>query len=122
MNDTLLIISRADFLTKQDFNQSDTWLINSGVNIRSLYNTFNQENEHETEAPYTKISKEMYIPICSSCNRKRDNNDVWASFDMFKVKGLKSVITHGICPECIEKLYPELFKKAVNERHCHLQN
>jgi CheY-like chemotaxis protein len=41
-----------------------------------------------------------YLPICSSCKKIRDGQDVWQSPEMFfrKYAGLK--FTHGICPDC----------------------
>jgi len=44
-----------------------------------------------------------YLPICSSCKKIRDGQDVWQTPEMFfrKYAGLK--FTHGICPDCIGK-------------------
>ena len=44
-----------------------------------------------------------YLPICSSCKKIRDGQDVWQTPEVFfrKYAGLK--FTHGICPDCIGK-------------------
>lgn len=44
-----------------------------------------------------------YLPICSSCKKIRDRQDVWQAPEAFfrKYAGLK--FTHGICPGCAGK-------------------
>jgi CheY-like chemotaxis protein len=44
-----------------------------------------------------------YLPICASCKRIRDGQDVWQPPEMFfrKYAGLK--FTHGLCPDCVGK-------------------
>ena len=44
-----------------------------------------------------------YLPICSSCKKIRDGQDVWQPPEVFfrKFAGLK--FTHGFCPDCIGK-------------------
>jgi CheY-like chemotaxis protein len=44
-----------------------------------------------------------YLPICSSCKKIRDGQDMWQPPEVFfrKYAGLK--FTHGLCPDCIGK-------------------
>ena len=44
-----------------------------------------------------------YLPICSSCKKIRDGQDVWQPPEIFfrQYAGLK--FTHGLCPDCIGK-------------------
>ena len=44
-----------------------------------------------------------YLPICSSCKKIRDGQDVWQSPEIFfrKYAGLK--FSHGLCPNCTDK-------------------
>ena len=44
-----------------------------------------------------------YLPICSSCKKIRDGQDVWQPPEVFfrKYAGLK--FTHGLCPDCVGK-------------------
>jgi len=51
------------------------------------------------------------VPICASCKKIRDDEGYWEHVESY-VKGLTGVsFSHGICPECREKLYPGLGKK-----------
>jgi len=50
------------------------------------------------------------IPICSNCKRMRDDNGCWHVIGQQILENADVQITHGICPECIKKLYPQ-FKR-----------
>jgi hypothetical protein len=47
------------------------------------------------------------LPLCSSCHKIRDENHIWQILETFIQDRSKVSFTHGICPECIKKLYPE---------------
>ena len=51
------------------------------------------------------------LPICSSCKNIRSDDGYWASIEVYIGEHSEAEFTHGICPDCAEKLYPELFKK-----------
>jgi PAS domain S-box-containing protein len=48
------------------------------------------------------------LPICSGCKRIRDENGKWWPIDLYVERQTQSRITHTICPDCKEVLYPEL--------------
>ena len=47
-----------------------------------------------------------FIPICASCKRIRDDDGKWVSIEEYISDRSGVEFTHGICPECSEKLYP----------------
>jgi CRP-like cAMP-binding protein len=47
-----------------------------------------------------------FIPICANCKRIRDDNGSWVSIEEYISDRSGVEFTHGICPECSEKLYP----------------
>jgi len=52
---------------------------------------------------------EALVPVCAWCNSIRDDQDYWRSVeDFLKSRGLD--LTHGICPDCDEKLAREADK------------
>ena len=51
------------------------------------------------------------LPLCSFCKKIRDDKGYWEQVDVYIHKHLDADITHGICPECAEKHYPEFFDK-----------
>ena len=47
------------------------------------------------------------IPICSSCKKIRDDQGFWNQIEAYIRDHSEAEFTHGICPECIKKLYPD---------------
>ncbi len=50
------------------------------------------------------------LPICSSCKKIRDDKGYWNSLEAYIHKHSLARFSHGICPECTKKLYPDLSK------------
>ncbi len=44
------------------------------------------------------------IPICAYCRKVRDDRNYWQQLDAFLAKHSKTEFSHGICPECKERL------------------
>ncbi|MDI7262116.1 MAG: response regulator, partial [Thermodesulfobacteriota bacterium] len=49
-----------------------------------------------------------FLPICSSCKRIRDDKGYWNLIENYIKAHSEAEFSHGICPECSEKLYPWL--------------
>ena len=47
------------------------------------------------------------LPICASCKRIRDDRGYWDEIELYIQQHSDAQFTHGICPECMKKLYPE---------------
>ena len=50
------------------------------------------------------------LPICASCKKIRDDQGYWNKIESYIKEHSDVEFSHGICPECVEKLYPQ-FKK-----------
>ena len=48
------------------------------------------------------------LPICSSCKKIRDDNGYWNQLETYIRDHSEADFSHGLCPDCAEKLYPEL--------------
>jgi FixJ family two-component response regulator len=51
------------------------------------------------------------LPICASCKKIRDDKGYWNQIEGYIEKHSDAVFSHGICPECANKLYPNYLKK-----------
>ena len=49
------------------------------------------------------------IPICSSCKNIRDDKGSWHQVESYVSEHTEADFSHGICPPCSKKLYPEFF-------------
>jgi len=47
------------------------------------------------------------IPICASCKKIRDDKGAWNQLESYISEHTDAAFTHGICPECAKRLYPE---------------
>jgi PAS domain S-box-containing protein len=50
------------------------------------------------------------IPICASCKKIRDDEGYWHDVAVYIRDHSEAEFSHGICPDCAKKLYPDFFK------------
>jgi PAS domain S-box-containing protein len=48
------------------------------------------------------------LPICASCKKIRDDKGYWNQIESYIHKHSDAVFSHGICPDCAKRLYPDL--------------
>ena len=48
------------------------------------------------------------LPICANCKKIRDDGGYWQQVEAYIADHSEAEFTHGICPTCMEKLYPDL--------------
>lgn len=48
------------------------------------------------------------LPICASCKKIRDDKGYWNQIESYISKHSQAEFSHGICPQCARKLYPDL--------------
>jgi PAS domain S-box-containing protein len=55
------------------------------------------------------------LPICASCKKIRDDKGYWDQVESYISKHSEATFTHGICPDCIKKWYPELAEAGLGD-------
>jgi hypothetical protein len=71
-----------------------------------------KERERELEARVeealsrVKILKGL-LPICATCKKVRDDRGYWNQIESFIRDHSEADFSHGICPDCISRYYPE---------------
>lgn len=50
------------------------------------------------------------MPICVSCKKIRDDKGFWNQLESYIKKHSEADFSHGICPDCARKLYPDLYE------------
>jgi hypothetical protein len=80
----------------------------------------------ESEEAKTKIIDELKatidhvkllegcLPICAACKNIRDDNGQWNKIEQYFSDHSTVEFTHGVCPDCSRKLYPEMFEEESN--------
>ena len=55
------------------------------------------------------------VPICSNCKKIRDDKGFWNQVESYISDHTEAEFSHGICPDCVKKLYPEYNKKIQED-------
>ena len=55
------------------------------------------------------------LPICASCKKIRDDQGYWNQIEEYIRNHSEADFSHGLCPPCIEKLYPDFVKEKGNK-------
>ncbi|MFA5728840.1 MAG: hypothetical protein WC957_05385 [Candidatus Neomarinimicrobiota bacterium] len=55
------------------------------------------------------------IPICASCKKIRDDEGYWNEVEAYIGQHSEAEFSHGICPDCAQKLYPEIYANLVKK-------
>ncbi len=68
---------------------------------------------------YNRLQKRINIlegllPICMSCKKIRQDQE-WVALEEYIRSHSLADFSHGLCPECIRKLYPERADKIISE-------
>jgi phosphoserine phosphatase RsbU/P len=57
------------------------------------------------------------VPICSSCKKIRDDAGYWHQVEVYVHSHTEAEFSHGICPECMKKLYPDFLRSKGGCTH-----
>lgn len=73
--------------------------------------THNAEREkliRELQTALTNVKTlQKLLPICASCKKIRDDEGYWQEVEIYFHRHSDTEFSHGICPACARKLYPE---------------
>lgn len=63
----------------------------------------------QLEETLSKVKKlSGLLPICAGCKKIRDDKGYWNQIELYLKEHSDAVMSHGICPECADKYYPDL--------------
>jgi len=76
------------------------------------------ERKEAREALQLKLEEEIktlkgVIPICCYCHKIRDDQEIWQRLETYITEHSQALLSHGICPECYEKLMKEQADKVA---------
>lgn len=56
-----------------------------------------------------------FIPVCAWCRKIRDDDGYWKRLEVYLEGHLDISVTHGICPSCLKKTYPDLYEELKSK-------
>ena len=82
-----------------------------------------KKNEESLRHERNKLSKALseiknlsgLLPICSNCKKIRDDRGYWNQIEAYIRDHSDAEFSHGICPDCVEELYPKLMNPEGSE-------
>jgi len=75
-----------------------------------------ESNEELQEALDRVKQLSGLLPICASCKKIRDDKGYWNQIESYISKHSEAQFTHGICPECTRKMYPEYYEQVLDKK------
>jgi PAS domain S-box-containing protein len=55
------------------------------------------------------------LPICAHCKKIRDDQGYWSRIETFLRHHSEAEFTHGICPDCAARYFPDDYEKPADE-------
>ena len=49
------------------------------------------------------------LPMCANCKKIRDDQGYWQQVEVYIREHSEADFSHGLCPGCAKKLYPDIF-------------
>ena len=85
--------------------------LSSAERERSKLETDREKTITELQLALANIKQlQGILPICSSCKKIRDDQGYWHQVEVYISRHTEADFSHGLCEECVRKLYPEIYK------------
>ena len=77
------------------------------MELRRLNAALDRRNQ-ELQAALAKVKQlSGLLPICANCKKIRNDQGYWQDVAVYVRDHSEADFSHGICPDCMKKLYPE---------------
>jgi CheY-like chemotaxis protein len=71
----------------------------------------------ELEEALTRVNQlQGLLPICAYCKSIRDDQDYWHRVESYIAKHTSAQFSHGICPDCYQKIMVPELERIQHER------
>lgn len=75
--------------------------------------------KNEVLAKTLQEVKELHglLPICANCKKIRNDQGYWDHVEVYIHEHSKADFSHGICPDCLIELYPEVHRMQQEQKN-----
>ncbi|MCP4105084.1 MAG: response regulator [Desulfobacteraceae bacterium] len=101
----------ADYITKPFQSEEVLARIEAHLNLRRLQKHLQEKNAQLKDALEKVKTLKGLIPICANCKKIRDDKGYWHQVEAYIREHSEAEFSHGICSECLKKLYPEVYEE-----------
>jgi hypothetical protein len=107
-------VARGDYSQRVDFMGDFSKAFNSMIEALDENEKSLKAKIHELQEALARVHQlEGLLPICSYCKKIRvegggsEDPRAWLAMEAYFEERTKSQFSHGICPQCMEKYFPE---------------
>ena len=105
-----------DYITKPFDRDELRARVQAGVRILELQASLADRISKLEDALSNIKQLHGLLPICCYCNKIRDDQNYWQRVEEYISQHLEVRFSHGVCPECYEKVVkPELDKMLIHQ-------
>jgi hypothetical protein len=91
-------------------------LIEFDIELLYLNQLLGDKNKNLTDYLMELQSLRGMVSICSNCKSIQDKQGNWHPVEKYLIRHPEADFTHGVCPECMQALYPGHFQGDDNSR------
>lgn len=87
--------------------------VDRNITDRKLVEKHLEEEKEKLREALQKVKRlSGMLPICASCKKIRDDQGYWKRLESYISEHSEAEFSHGLCPKCAEKLYPEYYDRG----------
>ena len=83
--------------------------------ISNLLRELKRKNEDLLRARTEIQNLKELLPVCANCKKVRNEDGEWQPLEKYLHDSSGTSVSHGICPDCRKKLYPNLNSRASDD-------
>lgn len=99
-------VGGVDYITKPfDFPEVET-RVKTHLELRQQKRALTSKVDELRQALDHIKTLRGILPICANCKKIRNDQGYWKQVETYLSEHTEVLFTHGICPDCVKKLYP----------------
>lgn len=102
--DEIVIYGHIDILDNETLNNE---MLNMTRELSNLTRELHKKNAQLQDALDHVKTLQGILPICSHCHKIRNDEQVWDQLEIYLSDHTDVQLSHGICPDCLKKHYPD---------------
>jgi sigma-B regulation protein RsbU (phosphoserine phosphatase) len=106
---------KARVATHLQLKEARDIIAEKNIQLEAHNERLNKLNRELKDALEKIKTLEGIIPICCICKNIRDDDGYWERIEEYMTKHSDAMFSHGICPECMKKHYPDLHQDKGGE-------
>lgn len=106
------VLTVVGFAFASDTSAAGVAVVNRVLSLLAIWSAASLCVLHFRVGDYADTARE-FLPICASCKKIRGEAGMWNHLESYFSEQFAVKFTHGICPDCVRQMYPEVVKKHL---------